>query len=143
MGKSNFGAYEIDDDPARLDFDVIAGYLSGAYWASHLSRGEIETACARSRCIAAYAQDGGQVGFARAVSDGVTFALLKDVFVIDAHGGKGIARAMVQALIDHPDHAGVRLWTLNTTNAHGVYEALGFRHFVEEKKHMRMLRHVG
>jgi len=76
--------------------------------------------------MGAYAPDGRQVGFARAVTDGATFAWLADVFVLPAHRGRGIARGMVTALLEHPELQGLRRWMLATADAHVLYAALGF-----------------
>jgi GNAT superfamily N-acetyltransferase len=53
------------------------------------------------RVVGAYARgDGAMVGFARAVSDGVALAYLADVFVLPAHRGQGLGRALVATMID-------------------------------------------
>jgi GNAT superfamily N-acetyltransferase len=61
------------------------------------------------------------------VSDKTTFAWVGDVFVDEAARGKGVARAMVRFLQEHPELQGLRRWMLATRDAHGVYEGLGFR----------------
>jgi GNAT superfamily N-acetyltransferase len=118
--------YEIDDDPARLDLDVIADFLLTAYWSKHRPRETIERAVERSFGVGLYAPDGTQAGFARVVGDATTFAWLADVFVLPEHRGKGLARVLVTAVLEHPEHAGIERWMLATVDAHGVYEPLGF-----------------
>jgi len=39
-----------------------------------------------------------QVGFARLITDGVTFAWLTDVYVLQEHQGKGLARFMMESI---------------------------------------------
>nr|WP_246401712.1 GNAT family N-acetyltransferase [Jiangella mangrovi] len=97
-----------------------------AYWSKHRSRETTERAVARSFGVGLYARDGEQVGFARVVGDATTFAWLADVFVLPEHRGQGLARILVNAVLEHPDHAGVERWMLATLDAHGVYEPLGF-----------------
>lgn len=77
------GRFEIDDDPARVDRDAVWRYLSTeAYWGRDRSRADVEAQLDDAwRVVAAYDDDGATVGFARAVSDGVAFAYLADVYV--------------------------------------------------------------
>src|SRR5258708_2705076 len=85
--------YEISADPARLDLDVIYRYLSEeAYWSPGVPRAIVERAVENSLCFGVYAADGGQVGFARLVTDRATFAYLADVFVLTAHRGRGLSK---------------------------------------------------
>jgi GNAT superfamily N-acetyltransferase len=115
----------ISFDPAALDLDVIHGFLTTSYWSPGIPRDTVARAIAGSLCVGAY-RDGAQVGFARLVTDRATFAWLADVFVLPEARGQGIARVMVQALMDHPEMQGLRRWLLATLDAHGVYAALGW-----------------
>jgi GNAT superfamily N-acetyltransferase len=54
------------------------------------------------------------------------FARISDVIVWPDHRGKGIGKLLVGALLEHPDLATVGTWTLNTADAHGLYERFGF-----------------
>jgi len=50
-------------------------------------------------------------GFARAVSDGVAYAYLADVFVVNGARGRGLGTALVETMIDHGPGAGfTRPW---------------------------------
>lgn len=119
--------YEISTERERLDVDAIHRYLSEeSYWAVGRAREVTERAIAASVCVGAYAPAGEQAGFARVVTDSATFAWLCDVFVLEPHRGRGLARLMVQAATDLPALETVRLWLLATADAHGVYEPLGF-----------------
>lgn len=78
------------------------------------------------RAVGAYSGDTGElVGFARAVSDGVNFAYLADVFVIGAYRGSGLGRRMLQFMIDDGPGRDFR-WTLFTGDANGLYRQFGF-----------------
>ena len=121
------GEYEIDDDPARVDRDVVWEYLSTeAYWGRARSRTVVEAQLGSAwRVVGAYRRDtGAMVGFARAVSDGLTFAYLADVFVLSSARGAGLGKALVAAMID--DRYPMMRWTLFTADAHGLYEQFGF-----------------
>jgi len=112
-------------DRAEMQPEAIHAYLARSYWAAGIPRDVVERAIAGSYCVGAFDGD-AQIGFARVVSDGATFAYLADVYVLEDHRGQGIARAMVAMLQALPDLQGLRRWILGTRDAHGVYEALGW-----------------
>jgi GNAT superfamily N-acetyltransferase len=117
-------------DSADLDVELIHAFLSGAYWSVGIPRQTVERAIANSLCVGAFAPDetgkDEQVGFARVVTDKATFAYLADVFVLPAHRGQGIARAMLEALHAHPELQGLRRWALFTRDMQAVYAGLGW-----------------
>ena len=120
--------YVVDDDPARVDLDVVWAFLSEqAYWGRWRTRADVETQVRGAwRVVGAYrADDGAMVGFARAVSDGLQLAYLADVFVLPGHRGSGLGRALVAAMVDGGPGAHFR-WLLHTADAHGLYAAFGF-----------------
>ena len=49
-----------------------------------------------------------------------------DVFVLEAFRGQGLARWMVETVLDEPDFAEVRTWVLATKDAHEFYRRYGF-----------------
>jgi GNAT superfamily N-acetyltransferase len=121
------GEYEIDDDPARVDRDVVWEYLSTeAYWGRSRVRADVEAQLRSAwRVVGAYRREtGAMVGFARAVGDGVSFAYLADVFVLVTARGAGLGKALVAAMID--DRRPQMRWTLFTDDAHGLYAQFGF-----------------
>lgn len=119
--------YVIDDARERIDLDVVWDALRAAYWGKSRSRDDVEEQVRQAwRVIGAYDEEtGAQVGFARAVSDGVGFAYLADVIVVDGHRGHGLGKRIVAAMIDDGPGADFR-WTLFTRDAHGLYEQFGF-----------------
>jgi len=96
------------------------------YWARwrpvDVIREQVRTAW---RVVGAYAADGTQVGFARALSDGFALAYLADVYVLDAHRGHGLGKRIVQHMIDDGPGAKFR-WMLHTSDAQGLYHQFGF-----------------
>jgi GNAT superfamily N-acetyltransferase len=120
-------AYELDDDPARIDLDVVWAFLSrDAYWARWRSRDDVERQVRGAwRVVGAYSPDGKLVGFARAISDGVALAYLADVFVVPEHRGAGLGRRLVAEMVERGPGAGFR-WLLHTDDAHGLYAQFGF-----------------
>ena len=118
--------YELDDSGERFDVERVYGWLSAAYWSLDLTPGQLRRAVHGSSLIVGAYRDDKQVGCLRVVSDRATFAWVADVFVTEPHRGRGLARAMVQFALRHPDHQGLRRWMLATRDAHGVYQPLGF-----------------
>ncbi len=116
----------ISTDPARLDLDRVHAWLSASYWSPRVRKDVVARAFAHSLVAGAYDERGAQRGVARAVTDHATFAYVADVFVDEAARGRGVARAMVRALLADPRTRTVRRWSLATRDAHGVYAALGF-----------------
>jgi GNAT superfamily N-acetyltransferase len=122
------GGYQLDDNPERIDRDAVWDFLSTeAYWGRFRSRADFEAQFASAwRVVGVYeAATGRQVGFARAVSDGVAFAYLADVFIVAGARGAGLGKELVATMIDRGPGAGFR-WTLHTADAHGLYRQYGF-----------------
>jgi GNAT superfamily N-acetyltransferase len=120
--------YELDDDPTRIQPDVVWAYLStDAYWGRWRTREDVDAQLASAwRVVGIYvAATGEQVGFARAVSDGAGFAYLADVFVLPDHRGHELGKRLVRRMIDEGPGRDFR-WTLFTADAHGLYAQFGF-----------------
>lgn len=123
------GGFELDDDRDRVDVDAVHAFISRAsYWGRGRTRERVQqTVEGSTRVMGLYAAD-EQVGFARAVSDGVTVGYLADVYVLPAYRGRGLGLALVREMIEGAtgaDAANVR-WLLHTADAQGLYKKLGF-----------------
>jgi GNAT superfamily N-acetyltransferase len=116
---------EISTDPSRIDHDFVLDFLRTSYWAHARPREVVERSIAHSLCFGGYS-GGRQVAFGRVVTDRAVFAYLADIFVAPAFRGHGIGTALVRAMIDHPDLAGVSMMLLRTRDAHGLYARFGF-----------------
>jgi N-acetyltransferase len=120
------GNYELDDDPARIDPVAAAAFLTTeAYWGRWRTAQDIKRQIATAwRVIGAYDTAGAMVGLARAISDGGS-AYLADVYVLPAHRGRGLGKAVVAMMIEEGPGAGFR-WMLHTSDAYGLYRQFGF-----------------
>ena len=120
------GSYEVDDDPVRVDPAAAAAFLTtDAYWGRWRTEADIRRQIAAAwRVTAAYDPAGAMVGFARAFSDGGS-AYLADVYVLPAHRGRGLGKAIVAMMIEEGPGAGYR-WMLHTADAYGLYRQFGF-----------------
>jgi len=130
------GTYELSDDPARFDLKAIHAYLSRSYWSEDIPLDVVERAVRGSLGIGIYSADGSQVGFARCISDYVTFGYLCDVYVLEEHRGQGLSKAMIAMLMNHPKLQGLRRWNLVTRDAHGLYTPFGFTSLARPEGYM-------
>ena len=118
--------FELDDDPARVDVDELHRFLSTeSYWALGRSRETVERLVRESQRVVGLYRDDRLLGFCRAVSDGVSFAYLADVYVHPEARGRGLGAEIVREMVERGPYAD-RKWLLHTEDAHGLYEKLGF-----------------
>jgi len=144
------GDYLLSSDPARFDHAAIHAALTASYWATGVPPDVVRRSLEHSIAIGAYlladgpdAPDGRggqqtQVGLIRAVTDRATFAWLCDVYVLPEHQGRGLAQAMVAALLEHPELQGLRRWLLATRDAHGLYARFGFEPLPEPQRYLQL-----
>jgi len=117
----------VSADNALLDISLIHRFLDEeSTWARGIPFATLEKAIRNSLCFGAY-EDGAQVGFARVVTDGATYGYLCDVFTLLSHRGKGISRLLIDAVLAHPDIAGLRRFNLATSTAPGLYAKFGWK----------------
>jgi GNAT superfamily N-acetyltransferase len=133
------GRYLLSDEAARLDLTAMHAFLSQCYWSRDIPRDVLARAVAASLCIGAYA-DAAQVGLTRCVSDYATFCYLCDVYVLEEHRGRGVARALVGFALAHPRLQGLRRWSLVTRDAQPLYREFGFTASAHPERHMERTR---
>ena len=85
---------------------------------------------------------GRQVAFARVITDRAVFGYLADVFVVPEHRGNGVAKALMRAVLSHPDLAGLKLILLRTRDAHGLYAQFGFETVASPNELMVLTRNT-
>jgi ribosomal protein S18 acetylase RimI-like enzyme len=108
--------------------DAVHAFISReSYWGRGRPRERVQrTVDGSTRVVGLYDGD-QQIGFARAVSDGVTVAYLADVYVLPAYRGRGLGLELVREIVEggEADWAEVR-WLLHTADAQGLYRKIGF-----------------
>jgi ribosomal protein S18 acetylase RimI-like enzyme len=119
------GQLRINDHSAESDLAFAHRELANSYWAKNIPFATVKKAAENSMCLNVFIKD-EQVAFARVITDKTTFAYLCDVIVAEKHQRKGIGKALMQFIMDHPDLQGLRRFTLGTKDAHGLYEKFGF-----------------
>jgi GNAT superfamily N-acetyltransferase len=147
------GDYRISDETARVDLDVVHGYLTTSYWSEGIPREIVKRSVENALCFSLWWEPGAgsgaaapgevgtsstprQIGFARVITDRATFAYLGDVFVLEEFRGRGFSKWLMQVVIDHPDLQGLRRWVLLTRDAHGLYEKVGFTKIARPERYM-------
>jgi GNAT superfamily N-acetyltransferase len=138
--ESRLGDFLISTDLARLDLDVIHGFLTNCYWAKGIPREVVARSIQHSLCFGVYDGSGAQVGFARVISDFATIAYIGDVFVLESHRGRGLSKALMQCITDHPALQNLRRWILLTRDAHGLYSQFGFTSLKAPDRYMELHR---
>jgi GNAT superfamily N-acetyltransferase len=123
---TNDSSFQVSTDRTRLDVPMIYRFLSeNSTWAVGISLATVESAIENSLCFGGYL-DGRQVAFARVITDYATYANLVDVFVVPEHRGRGYAKQLIRVIMEHPSLQNLRRFTLNTKDAHSLYERFGF-----------------
>ena len=135
------GRYLVSTDPAKFDLDIIHNYLSqDSYWAQGVSKDVVQRSLDHSLCYGVYFQaendEAVQVGFARNITDFATFAYIADVFILPTHQGTGLGKWLIECLLAQPELRDLRKWTLDTGDAHSLYEQFGFQRYPTPEKHM-------
>lgn len=117
---------EVDDDPGRIDVAAVHDFLSNdAYWAEGRPRDVVERLIREAERVVGVYDDGRQVGFARAFTDGVALVYLADVYVLREYRGRGLGKELVREMVEGGPYAGLR-WMLHTRDAHDLYRKVGF-----------------
>jgi GNAT superfamily N-acetyltransferase len=126
MGDRRRDGYVLTDDATRVDIGLVHRWLSEkSYWAAGRAYEVVARSIAGSRPYAVLA-GAEQVGFARVVTDGATFAWICDVFVDAGHRGRGLGRWLVDSIVEDLAADGVARFLLATRDAHEVYRRSGF-----------------
>ncbi len=127
MGRELPDGFELDDERERIDIEAVHAFISGeSYWGQGRSRERVEQTVAGSLRVLGLYRGADQVGFARAVSDGVTVAYLADVYVLESYRGRGLGVELVREIVNGGE-LGEMHWLLHTADATELYARLGFR----------------
>ena len=134
------GEFLISTDRARLDLNVIYGFLTNCYWSKGIPQEVVARSIEHSLCSGIYDGGGAQAGFARVVSDYATVAYLGDVFVLESYRGLGLSKWLMECIMQHPALQNLRRWILLTRDAHGLYSQFGFTTVKTPERYMELHR---
>ena len=133
------GEYLVSTDKARIDVAAVHAFLATAYWSPGIPEETVRRAIHGSLCFGIY-HGAEQVGFARVITDQATYAYLSDVYVLDAHRGRGLAKWLMEVIMSHPELQGLRRFSLSTRDAHALYAQFGFEVVGNPDRQMEILR---
>jgi N-acetylglutamate synthase-like GNAT family acetyltransferase len=130
--------FRLSQQAENIDRDLVHHWLSDlSYWAKGRSKTLQDAAIDASRNYSVHEVGSGrQVGYARVVTDRVTFAWLCDVFVDPDLRGAGVCKLLVDGVLADLDALGVRRTLLSTADAHGLYAQYGFEPLAEPRRWM-------
>ena len=128
----------ISTDVHKLDIPFIHGFISTSYWGKGRTIEQVGKAIENCFCFGVYLNN-VQIGFARVLTDQVTFAYLMDVFIIEEHRGKGYSKRLLEEIFSHTDFSEVAKWSLATKDAHGLYKQFEFGEIPEPKRYMERI----
>jgi len=130
----------IKDGTENMDFEAVTDMLGGSYWVPGIRLDEVLKGAVNSALVVGAFIGGTQVGYCRAISDKTRFAYISDVFVRGDCRGMGVAKRMVEHMLNHPSLQDVYQWLLRTTDAHELYRKLGFEVLAAPDKIMEIRR---
>lgn len=119
--------FRISSDYNDMDVDAIHVFLSRSYWAKGIPKATLRKSMWNSVCFGVFDSSGAQVGFARTITDSATFAYLADVYILEAHRGKGLSKWLISEVLAHPELQGLRRILLASLDARGLYDKFGFK----------------
>ncbi len=124
--------YIISTDRTLLDIHVIHQFISTeSYWGIGRSREAMEKAMNNSAfCFGLYDANSQmkQIGFARVVSDLLTFGYIADVFILSEYRGKALGTWLIETITQHPELKALRRITL-LTETPDFYRNFNFKVF--------------
>jgi len=111
----------------REGADPVAAhaYLARSYWAAGIPLETVRRSLENSFALS-IVHEGAQVGMARVITDFATYAYVADVYVLEAHRGRGLSKALIAGLREHPRLQGLRRWALCTQDAQALYRQFGW-----------------
>ena len=136
----NYVGYLITTDKTLMKVNDVYKWLSEeSYWCKQIPFETFKASFDNSYCIGALICD-RQIAYGRLVTDYATFGYLADVYVEEAHRGKGISKKMMQLLFGLNWVKGLRHLALATKDAHGLYKQVGFVPLQIPERYMQILR---
>ena len=112
-----------------IDNDALKALYNSVGWTGYTKDiGVLRKAIEGSSHVVVVEEDGKLIGLARALSDDATMMYIQDILVHPAHQGKGIGKALVNALLERYRHVRQKvLLTDARPQQLQFYAALGFK----------------
>jgi GNAT superfamily N-acetyltransferase len=127
----------VSTDKAKLDIKLIHDFLTHSYWAEGRTIEEVKITVENSFCFGLFLRN-EQIGFARVMTDGVVFAYLMDVFILEQYRGNGFSKIFLKEIFSHPQLVSIPKWLLGTRDAHELYRKFGFKELSTPERLMEL-----
>ncbi|WP_323839570.1 GNAT family N-acetyltransferase [Photorhabdus africana] len=121
----HYQQYHITTDLMLLDIDAIHQYLTHSTWAEGIDIDTVRKSVCNSLCFGLFNGD-KQIGFARIITDGITFGYLCDVYVLEEWQQQKLGRWLMECCQSHPVMKRLRRIMLVTSTAPWLYEKMGY-----------------
>lgn len=108
-----------------MDIAIIFSFIKNSYWGNLRTKEEQILAMQNSMNFGLF-QEEKQIGYARVMTDGVFFAYLLDVFILEEFQGKGYATQLMHQILKDPGLEKIDKWMLATRDAHDFYKKFNF-----------------
>jgi GNAT superfamily N-acetyltransferase len=118
--------FYLSDQNKDMDVNAIHDFIGKSYWAEGIPYETMSKAINNSLCFGVFTNECKQVGFARVVTDHVTFAYLCDVYILEEYRGIGLSKWLMEFVHKHPSLNGLRRTALVTRDAQTLYERFGY-----------------
>lgn len=125
----------ISTDKKKIDLELTHDILANSYWSKDVSLIDVRKGIDNSMCFGVYKKE-KQIGFARVITDTISFGYISDVFVIETERGNGYSKLLMNEICFHPDLKEVKNWYLVTKDAQRLYKQSGFAKFLIPNREM-------
>lgn len=124
------GTFFLSTDPSLLDLEAINNVFDTEwmYWTIRLPMAELKQAIASSACFGLFeAGNSTQIGFARVVTDKVTFGYITDVYVLPEYRGTGLGGWLLDCVDEYLEGLPYLRWAMLRTSVETSRKAYGKR----------------
>ena len=120
----------VSTDQSLIDFAWLHRTLEAEYWGWEYTKEKVQENAAAALCFGIYerfeaSEDIIQLGFARVITDKVSFSFICDVVVDADYRRAGIGTKLMECIVAHPD-VKKTITILGTKQAWLFYEKFGF-----------------
>jgi GNAT superfamily N-acetyltransferase len=121
----------VSTDQGLIDFEWLHRTLEAEYWGWAYTKEKVQENAANALSFGIYERldpsgTVNQLGFARVITDKVSFSFICDVVVDVNRRGEGIGTKLMECIVAHPDVKRT-ISILGTKDAWRFYERFGFK----------------